>query len=268
MNRLNRREALAAVLALPRLLNLPEGLLERHRLRTVLWPATCRGIAGRGRVLDDVERHLWPGHSYRSSDVVNWVHEGVHGISSRVRSRHGGWDAVGACYLVLRNEAIVIREPRVPLSQIRQLVPPSLLDQSTAKTYFGNAAWSSYTLYLVDEFNAYTSGTWAGLENNLARSESCLYMLQLGVYALCGLWATVRAGRLTRHDLRQFRGYMSWNWECRVLPMLQQSAGTPMESREASAYLAKMQQSADAEELRAFIRSQFGGEWTQCVFRF
>jgi hypothetical protein len=264
---MNRREALGALAALPRLLNLPEEILERLRVRTVAWPASRAGVPGRGRILDDIERHLWPGHNYRSADLVNWVHEGVHGVSSRVRSCHGGWDRVGAVYLTLRDEAIVIREPRVPLSQVRTLVPASLLDQSTATTYFGNAAWSTHTLYLVDEFNAYTTGTWAGIENDLPRGDSCLYMLQLGVYALCGLWATVRANRLRRLDLCQFSGYLSWNWQCRALPLLRQSAGTAMDSREAAAYLAEIQKAADAEPLRAFIRQQFGAEWAARVLQ-
>lgn len=111
-----------------------------------------------GPVLADIESRLPAGHPYRNpQNLVNWAHEGTHGVNSRIRNA-AGRPNVNALYC-LEGRAVVLREPNLRISQhIAPLVPRELRGQILG------SGWDDRPLYVLDEWVAYTNGTAAGLD--------------------------------------------------------------------------------------------------------
>ena len=221
----------ASVVSLPRIVKAEE----HAELQVINWPAT-RQITGNGWMIDDIESHLWSGHPYRSSDKVNWVHEGIQGIAGSIRGKFGGWDECNACYL-LGNKAVVLNEPRVSLQVVKRTIPRSLMGDSV--DYLNMGAWQYNTMFLLDELNAYTTGSWAGFVYGGNEGYSLYKTVQFTVYAIYAMQASENTPRQTAKDHQQLRAFIAWNWNIRVWTMVKRSQGTRMEHPSTDAYLAR-----------------------------
>lgn len=168
-------------------------------------------------ILADVESRL-PDDRYRTAgeSVTNWVHEGTHGINSRLRNPHPNGTHNGL--YVLNGRAVILREPKVGISTVARYVPVERRDE-TFRTYFleSGSQWQSQPLYLLDEWVAYTNGTAAGIESGTRDAESCENMLEFATFATALLQA-VEAHDPSYPDKALLAEFVGWNLQ-RVLEL-------------------------------------------------
>lgn len=166
-----------------------------------------------GSVVGDVERHLWPGHPYRSKELANWAHEGTHGVNSLLRNSRPGANGVYA----LEGRGVVLGEPRLPLALVARLVEPEFRGYAYRFYLTGSAAqpWPQQPLYILDEWFACTNGTAAAVE--LAprgyRGDDGLTvanMLELGGAAVALVWA-VQENDPEYAQLDELQSLVAWN---------------------------------------------------------
>ena len=196
-----------------------------------------------GPVVTDIESHLLRGHPYRDTDRITWVHEGTHGIASRLRQQYHR-----PGFYVLENRAVLVTEPPTTLAAVARIVPPSLRGE-VYDLYLVNAqaSWNQQPTYIFDEWVAYTNGSEArrclGIRE---RTETEKYMLEMSIYALCVPMAADSSDA-------QLRAFVAWHLK-RVVALSGQSQA-----------LARLQSAPDAEMLRQFIRVYFGPAWARQV---
>jgi hypothetical protein len=113
------------------------------------------------QVVADVQSQLPAGHPYEGDNPFTTVHEGTHGIASRVREHllPAGWNA----FYVLDNQVFVCRTPKVRLSQVQQYVPQQLRLDGWG-LYMNKQDWEHNALYILDEWIAYINGSRAARE--------------------------------------------------------------------------------------------------------
>lgn len=212
-----------------------------------------RNVGNLNGVVADIESHLPARHPYRDADKITWVHEGTHGINSQLRNefRRPG-------FYVLGNRAILLKEePRTTLTRVSRLVPVSLRG-GVYNLYLLESRrwWENQPSYLFDEWVAYTNGTEArlvGADVVYGREETARYMLEFCVYSTCVPWSA-------KSDDMQLRNFIMWQIE-RSMILLRKS-------RIKSPYLDRLRRSADATELRIYMRDYFGLEFTRNVLGF
>jgi hypothetical protein len=236
-------------------------MVDKYGLRTEPLAKT-KDAAGQAGVLGDVESHLSPGHQYRDANKGTWAHEGSHGVSSRIRNLYGGWDVCNGCY-ILQDTAVVIPEPRIDLGKIAARIPSQLRTGQLSSFYNlylvqSLRDWRHNTLYLWDEFNAYTTGTWAGIENKISHASSTLNMCVMGLYCMYALQAMAVAGK----DIQQARAYLQWNWAGRVVGLIRMAEGTRMHNP-AVAPLGKW--ASSSREYRKMATDLMGPCWVTAV---
>jgi hypothetical protein len=219
--------------------------------------------AGQKGVLGDVESRLWSGHPYRDANKGTWAHEASHGVSARIRNKYGGSDRCNGCY-ILQDAAVVLPEPRVDLARVAAMIPAELRSGSLSSFYQlylvqSRRDWRYNTMYLWDEFNAYTTGTWAGIEHNIAHSSSTLNMCVMGLYCLYALKAITNAGS----DITQASAYLAWNWRGRVTGLVDMARGTRMHNQRAVDIIKWAGRSA---QLMDIARTHVGECWSREVF--
>lgn len=211
-----------------------------------------RSVLNLGKVLGDIESHMPVGHIYRSSDKVTWAHETTHGINSDLRQKHGtGFN----CFYCLNNRYVVIQESKVTLSQVAANTPTSLRDPSTFQLYLVHSRrdWGKIPLYICDEWVAYTNGGETQRELQLpGRNDTLQFMSYFDVYAL-SLAKTIKEQDPT-YDDTEFKRFLRWN--------LERSFRLIGSDEKAKTYLNKLKTNVDAKDLRAFVKSYLGDEWT------
>ena len=171
-----------------------------------------------GEFLTDIARHLPSqyGDHYYSNDRITHAHETTHGINSHLSNHLRNNFELGYGFYVGNDQAIVLSEPRVKLSQVAAAIPESLrgsryqlycIDQ---QKYF-----EDHPLYLFDEWVAYTNGASAGVELtekkqlDMPRNDALVGPMEFSIYAL-GVAAAIQ-----KHDPdylrenRQFRGFLA-----------------------------------------------------------
>jgi len=171
-----------------------------------------------GEFLTDIARHLPSqyGDHYYSNDRITHAHETTHGINSHLSNHLRNNFELGYGFYVGNDQAIVLSEPRVKLSQVAAVIPESLrgsryqlycIDQ---QKYF-----EDHPLYLFDEWVAYTNGASAGVELtekkqlDMPRNDALVGPMEFSIYAL-GVAAAIQ-----KHDPdylrenRQFRGFLA-----------------------------------------------------------
>jgi hypothetical protein len=237
----------------------------------IKYPAV-KQVSNLGKYLSDIESHVdyskLPRANYRSNDQVTWAHESTHAINSVIRNKYG--NNTNAIYL-LYNDAIVLREPPVTLSDVAKIIPLSLRGMSY-NLYLKSQTryWNGQPLYILDELSAYTNGTLVGMELNLNRSESTLQTFEFVVYAIC-LAATVEnynRQASIRYDDTELKKFIKLYIE-RTMVMYKQLNNHPsMNSDALTSYLNVLKTSNDTKQLREFIRWYFSKEWAQKVFGF
>ncbi len=212
---------------------------------------SIRNVGNLAPVVADIESHLPAGHPYRDSDLITWVHEGTHGINSQLRGLFGK-----PAFYVLGNRAILLKEePHTTLTRVSRLVPVSLRgDVYNLYLLQSRRWWENEPSYIFDEFAAYTNGAEARISLRIqARQETVRYMLELSVYSTCVPWSA-------KSGDPQMRNFIMWQIERSM--KLHRAFGI------RSTYLDRLRKSADATELRVYMRDYFGLEFTRNVLGF
>ncbi len=212
---------------------------------------SIRNVGNLHPIIADIESHLPAGHPYRDSDLITWVHEGTHGINSQLRNefRRPG-------FYVLRNRAVLLnKEPNTTLTQVARIVPVSLRgDVYQLYLIDSQRWWNNEPSYVFDEFVAYTNGAEARMSLRIqARQETVRYMLELSVYSTC-------VSRAAKSKDSQIRAFLMWQIERAM--KIYHALGIK------SPYLGRLRRSADATELRIYMRDYFGLEFTRKVMGF
>jgi hypothetical protein len=192
-----------------------------------------------GPVVSDIESHLPAGHPYYDSDRITWVHEGTHGINSRLRNLYGC-----PAFYVLKNRAVLLNEPDTTLAKVARRVPKSLRG-SVYSLYLiqMQGYWNQQPSYVFDEWVAYTNGAEARRQLGItSRGETVDYALEFCIYAACVPWAA-------NSDDPKLKAFYKWQVE-RVLRFNPHG-------------LDKLKTAQDAESLRQFLRSYCGSTWTK-----
>lgn len=141
-----------------------------------LWkPCATYNNPSVGTAINDIEQHykplsyMQPASTYRDGDLVTWAHELTHAVNSLIRNTFGNSDTHQSVYL-LHDVAYVFRTPKCNLYDVRQRVTTQGYSYDL---YFVRqmSDWHHQPLYPLDELQAYTNGTVAGLEKYGATSR-------------------------------------------------------------------------------------------------
>jgi hypothetical protein len=226
-----------------------------------------------GDFLTDVARHLpvQYGKKYYSDDRITHAHETTHGINSHL-SNHPDEIAPGLShqgpiygFYVGQDQAVILTQPRIKLSQIAPLIPASLrgsryqlycIDQ---QKYF-----EDHPLYLFDEWVAYTNGAHAGVELaekkqlDMPRNDALIGPLEFSIYAL-GLAAAIEKydpDYLTQNN--QFREFLAHELR-RATDIYRRGMKLDQFHWEQKLEHNLLQQD-DSQELREIVRRVYGEE--------
>lgn len=242
------------------------------------WPKVRSVDGNLGKVLGDIEAHMPAGHIYKDSDKITWGHETTHGINSNIRNRNQKWvvaytkpffffrkkylvksaERVNGFYC-LEDRAAVIIEPPTTIRAAAAKVPQSLRG-GVYQLYLVQQAggWNDTPLYIFDEWVAYTNGSEVRKDLGItSRAETVTYMMEFNVYAMSLAMVVKEKGG---YDDTQFKAFLMWN--------IERSVRIYNSEVEATAYLNKLRNNSDAENLRSFARSYFGAEWCKEIIGF
>ena len=234
-------------------------------------------------VLGDIESHMPAGHIYTDPDRITWGHETSHGLASQIRMQYSGgiglidfidkkpYFKLNPAYMytvgkingfyVLNDRAVIIMEPQTTLRAVARSVPPSLRGMSF-NLYLGSQvqSWNDCPLYLIDEFIAYTNGSAVRADLKITdRGESVTQMLEMGIYVMS-------EAMVIKTDDSQFKNFVMWSLD-RMMKVYRDNRAVGGVGA-ADAYWNIAQTTADAENLRQFIRNYYGKEWVKMVLGF
>lgn len=168
------------------------GLAQRPAFRASwvqVQPVRSFGSNVYGKFGGEIQSMLPAGHIYVTpgESVVNAAHETTHGINSRIRQMYSG--KVNALF-VGSGRAMVLREPRVRLSDVLRFVP-SELRGSGAGLYLQQqqSYWQNEPLYVLDEWTSYVNGSLVGLDVGRPEALSIERAVEFGGYATALLCA-------------------------------------------------------------------------------
>ncbi len=207
--------------------------------------APVRSVRDLGPVLTDVESHLPQGHPYANpGDIVNWVHEGTHGVNSDLRQAYHR-----AGFYVLNDKAVLIDNPALTLTAVAREIPTSLRG-FCYNLYFVQQLrdWNDTPNYPFDEWTAYANGAEARLRRNIPdRNDTVRFALEFVPYSIAVAKAMRTAGL---PDDPQVTAFIRWQTE-RCIRL----------GKEINMPLPDMSK-PDAESFRDFCRLYFGPDWT------
>jgi hypothetical protein len=234
-------------------------LVDAPPLRRAIYPGWAGDVYAHNNVAETPS--TWGGWS-------SFAHEATHGANSIVRNRYGGWDVVNACYL-LGNKASVLREPHVTLDAISRNVPSTFRGMSFVEYFVrSQREWGTFTLYIFDEWSAYTNGTWVGIERGSGDWSCTLQMAEFTVYSVAALQATGNDRNTIRgaYNIRPMAGFVAWMIEQRVVPLLKLSkTSNAMYSPDAIASWNRFCTSRASGTLRQSLTNVVGPEWTRAT---
>lgn len=246
-----------------------------------------------GSVLNDIESHMPKNHIYRDSNLVTSSHETTHGINSNIRNKHQKSNRINAFYC-LDDKACIIEEPKIQISDIARVIPDNLRGPSY-ELYLVKSTkdWNNDSLYLFDEWSAYTNGSLTGLELNYENYQyELLQAHNFNVY--CTYLAKVVKERCPDYDDTQLKSFLMWNTQ-RVFGISYTEAIKVMapspEDKEFESninrnlypksddwyggnyygideYLKQIRSAPESEGFRKFCREYFGEEWCKRVYEF
>ncbi len=212
---------------------------------------SIRNVGNLGPVISDTESHLPKRLSCIEDDVVGTVHYGTHFIHSELREKFRK-----PCFYVLENRVIVLQEnPRGTLSEVSKMVPISLRGE-VYQLYLIDSQrwWNNEPEYIWDEFCAYTNGAEARRQLCIRnRQETVRYMVESIVYSTAVV-------RVAKSKDKQTRAFLMW--QIKRAMKIYNASGI------RSTYLDRLRRSADATELRIYMRDYFGLEFTRKVLGF
>ena len=195
------------------------------------------------------------GSTYEDYDSVTTVHETTHGINSAIRNKYGGTGNVNAFYL-LNGEYVVLKEPGIKLSDVRDYVPENMKGNSFYNLYLVSQAkdWNNEPLYVLDELTAYTNGGIASLEMNKRESmnipEAMVSSMALGNAIKNrdrNYWNSVRG--------EEFKEFLAFSLERSMDVHIRQTGNRGQ--------ALKTFESLTDSRTRQFARDTFGESWAQ-----
>jgi hypothetical protein len=210
-------------------------------------------------VLGDCYAHNDVAERWDGADTL--AHEATHGANSVIRNRfRGGTDHWNAMY-VGNNLAIVMSEPGASLDEVHRRMPGNMHGMSYFMDPMLLYYWRNQTLYLLDEWSAYTNCTWSNVERGQVVQASGQQMAEYTVYAFAAMQAV--AETRSSYDAQQMRAAIAWMCERRVMPLLR-CRGTERGQQHWQRFVT----SNETANLRQFVRDYFGAPWTREVLGF
>jgi len=215
-------------------------------LSLIFTPAPpLREVRDLGPVLTDVESHLNPGHPYRDADPLTWTHEGLHGVNSLLRNKHGC-----PAFYVLENRCVLLQEPKTTLSKVAAAVPVSLRGR-VYRLYLieQQRYWQNEPSYCFDELTAYAASAEAAKQRKVYDRGATDFALELTVYSTC-------VPMVSKSNDPRMKAFLRLEIE-RVVNLSKHSD-----------YLDQLRAEPDAKALRAFMVRYYGSTWTKKVLGF
>ena len=212
------------------------------------WPP-LRDASGLEPIVRDIESHLPAGHPYRSADRIIWVHEGTHGVNSRLRN---------ACqcpgFYVLGNRAVLLREPATTLATVAARMP-SLRGE----------VYRDYLLQTQGDWGDHPMSSTNGLPTRTVwrpatASGSPSTKRQAALRWSSSSMPSASPGLRDWEDPRRPKAFPRGD---RVVPV-----DLCRNSVIHSAIFDRLRTASDATMLRSFAREYFGPDWTRRTLGF
>lgn len=148
--------------------------------------------------LTDVHNHLPKecGNQYYGGNLITHCHETTHGINNYISNNFKPdvnlSNTRGYGFYVGNNQAVILSQPKLTISQIAPLIPSNLRG-SRYQLYLINQQrdWNNDSFYLFDELVAYTNGAVTGLEVADSFSATNDYMIGPIEFAVYVLFLTI-----------------------------------------------------------------------------
>lgn len=190
------------------------------------------------------------------------AHETTHQIQSEIRNAHGS--RVNAFYL-LNGKAVICKEPGVKISYVGKFCPQVLrsyrwpLYCEQQQQY-----WNNEPLYLVDEWSAYINGCCVSLEDyqggvGKENSDAASGVLEMGVYSIAMAMAVEKYDPEYFKNDPQFLPLLRYQWG--RAKRIYDEAAPLFPSDNQVKQLKALQESPEAEPVRAFIKQHLDGVW-------
>ncbi len=220
-------------------------------------------------VIQDIMNHA-PGAENSFGDLVTDAHETIHDINYYLRSHKASTTSTKPQgFYIGNNLAVLLPEPKMNKSQIKQFIPTSL-HGFRYEHYIGTAETDGYSsLFILNEFTAYIHGTetlvdlaqyglWTGGKRGASGPVEFL------VYSL----ATGMALKVNEPDyygdnpqFREFLGFMTKR-AMKTYSAAAQFSEFNWDDNDAKIHAA-LKESPEAAPLRAYAQELFGAEWTR-----
>ena len=222
------------------------------------------------------------------------AHELTHGTNSHLRNLKKGFSG----FFVPYQGALYVKDTRAKRIHLAQFIPEELRgidgtggrfhdyvqtasgQEPDAGTYFdptnGKKLWGETDVfYLWDEWNAYLNGGRAYLEAEQKFGkenwDGLAGPVEFLVYSLAGLRA-IQAHDKAYYESAHYQEAKSvfTFFAEETVKLLEEGQDSSLSPQKAEAYLERLRfsKSIDALELRQFIQSEFGSDWTSRVLGF
>lgn len=228
----------------------------------VRFPLVSVRMPGRSHLADLLN------HSARTDpdpDRITVAHEVSHYIHADIRNRFGRGFASAGLY-VGEDRAVCLGQPRMRLSDIGPMVPPSCR-ASRFGTYLASTDWDDSPLYVLDEWVAYANGARVGVELH-ERGEyrgpgrdALAGMVELSIYAAA---ATAAIERKDPGYFAREPGYLAFvTWHLAACQALH-ARGRDLAAFRwpgQEALIQRLRTSPDAKALRSVLGRRHAGAW-------
>lgn len=198
------------------------------------------------------------------------VHETGHGIHSYLRNKYSSelGKKVNGFY-VLEGRGVIIEEPDMRKSRIKEFVPQNLRSYRYSTYISGQQAWDDTPLYIYDEWASYVLGGMTNVDdvqNNRYRggwTDGVSGCLGFSIYAIATCMAVEKYDPGYWEKNEQFRNFTIW--------MLKRAETTFKLGRVMDEFKWDKQDklynelltSQEAAPMRKFIRDNLGGVWLE-----
>jgi hypothetical protein len=245
------------------------------RVSFTAWPATRSTFDPTlGPALMDILGHVPANENLVYPDGVTLGHEGTHSVNNAIRNAAPRGAAVTSGFYVMNGWAVMAIEPRVRKSQVAAIVPPSLRSGRYVHYLLGAPGWENRSLYLWDEWTAYTNGAVVAIDRYTrgldrfdagVQNDQLFAVLEMTVFALATGMAAAIHDPVSFATDPQLRAFLAWHTE-RAMAVFRGGIGLPpYRWPEADSFYAALRFSPDAEALRRFVRATYGAAWTHAV---
>ena len=225
-------------------------------------------------ILTDIIQHTPPNDTNPYNDLVTLAHETTHGINSYIRNKlNNTWLKANGFY-ILNNRAIIIVEPNILKSKVKNFVPLKLRGLRYKLYVEGSSAWDDRPLYLWDEWVAYLNGSKTAVELyetwlwKYGRRDAMAGTIEFVVYGIAVAMAVQAYDQNYFVSNLQFKEFLKW--------LLQESMHVFIKGKDIDVFNFEYQQTyyndfinnPSCESIREFLRDTFGVQWVYQVFGF